>query len=475
MALSFSRSVKFRRRALAPAIVDGAESILGICEHLYRPVRTLRWRYRSRHESLIAFSNAQFYGGRLVVFRSPYKRNRRLGVNYRYVNDGRYQERRNVPEAKRIVQEVIEHMLSTGDESLGVVTLNHTQRELIQYLLDQQARDVSEVAKYLELHKDAGWPFFVKNFENVQGDERDVIFVSTTFGKPPDGSPVRQNFGPINRPDGWRRLNVLFTRARRRLDLFTAMLPSDIQVDGDKVSLGRLALRDYLEFARTGTLPGPIPQVSGREADSDFELAVAESLRLRGYQCEPQVGVAGYFIDRGVRHPDRKSEFLAGIECDGATYHSSLSARDRDRIRQEILESLGWRGRIIRVWSTDWFADPRGQTDRLDRHLERSLVEDGEQPPPYTDVDLVDVVPLPVPPEPIEAPAIAVAAPAPIQQEPLACAIFAEIGERVTYEVLGPMVEHHTVQSADSPEQPKTRTAQRRDAAGADAARTVRR
>lgn len=435
----------------APAIVDGAESILGICEHLYRPVRTLRWHYRSRHESLIAFSNAQFYGGRLVVFPSPYKRNRRLGVNYRYVNDGSYQDRRNMPEAQRIVKEVIEHMLTTEEESLGVVTLNQTQRELIQDLFDQKSRDVPAVAKYLERHKDAGWPFFVKNLENVQGDERDVIFVSTTFGKPPDGSPVRQNFGPINRPDGWRRLNVLFTRARRRLDLFSSMLPSDIQVDGEKVSLGRRALRDYLEFARTGSLPGPAPQVSGREPDSDFELAVAESLRLRGYQCEPQVGVAGYFIDLGVRHPERSSEFLAGIECDGATYHSSLSARDRDRIRQEILESLGWRGRIVRVWSTDWFSDPKGQTDRLVRHLERRLVEDREQPPPYADVDLVDAPVSPAPLEPPAKPTLQISVSVPVQQESTPLDLFAEIGDRVTYEVLGPTLEHHTVQLVDSP------------------------
>lgn len=436
----------------APAVVDGAESILGICEHLYRPVRTLRWHYRSKHESLIAFSNSQFYGGRLVVFPSPYRRNRRLGVNYRYVREGSYQDRRNIPEAKRIVDEVIEHMLTCQDESLGVVTLNQTQRELIKDLFDQRSRSLPALAKYLERHEEAGWPFFVKNLENVQGDERDVIFISTTFGRPPDGSPVRQNFGPINRPDGWRRLNVLFTRARRRLDLFTSMLPSDVQVDGDKVSLGRKALRDYLEYARTGTLPGPTPQVSGREPDSDFEIAVADALRLRGYECEPQVGVAGYFIDLGVRHPERKTEFLAGIECDGATYHSSLSARDRDRIRQEILESLGWRGRMIRVWSTDWFSDPKGQTDRLVRHLERRLVEDREQPAPYVDADLDEheaAPPTPETPVRVEAPTAQVAAE--VQAPPPPSDLFVEVGDRVTYETLGAPSERHTVQLVDSP------------------------
>ena len=432
----------------ASAVVDGAESILGICEHLYRPVRTLRWHYRSRHESLIAFSNAQFYGGRLVVFPSPHKRNSRLGVNYRYVREGRYQDRRNLPEAQRIVNEVIDHMLTVESESLGVVTLNQTQRELIQDLFDLKSREMPAVAKYLERHQEAGWPFFVKNLENVQGDERDVIFVSTTFGKPPDGSPVRQNFGPINRPDGWRRLNVLFTRARRRLDLFSSMLPSDVQVDGDRVTLGRRALRDYLEFARTGSLPGPTPQLTDREADSDFELAVSAALKLRNYECEAQVGVSGYFIDLGVCHPERKSEFLAGIECDGVTYHSSLSARDRDRIRQEILESLGWRDRIIRVWSTDWFSDPKGQTDRLVRYLEHRLVKDREQPPPYQDVDVADGLSEPLEPEPEAGTASPTTAD---RHESSASDLFAEIGDRVTYETLGPIAERRTVQLVDSP------------------------
>ena len=177
-----------------PAVVDGVESILGICEHLYRPVRTLRWHYRSKHESLIAFSNAHFYDGRLVVFPSPYKRNKRLGVNYRYSPDGVYQDRRNIPEAQRVVDAVIDHMLNFPEESLGVVTLNQTQKVLIEDLLDEKTRNLKAVPEYLDRHEKAGWRFFVKNLENVQGDERDVIFVSTTFGRPTDRSRVRQNF-----------------------------------------------------------------------------------------------------------------------------------------------------------------------------------------------------------------------------------------------------------------------------------------
>jgi very-short-patch-repair endonuclease len=434
----------------APSVVDGVESILGICEHLYRPVRTLRWHYRSRHESLIAFSNNQFYDGRLVVFPSPFKRSKRLGVNYRYVKEGVYQDRRNIPEAQRVVDAVMEHMLTCPEESLGVVTLNQTQRELIEDMLDKKIRDVKGVAEYLAHHESAGWKFFVKNLENVQGDERDVIFVSTTFGKPAGSTSVRQNFGPINRPDGWRRLNVLFTRARKRLDLFTSMLPTDVQAD-EKVSLGRRALREYLDYAKTGVLQNVRGSATDREADSDFEVAVASALRQEGYEVEPQVGVAGYFIDLGVRHSERKSEFIAGIECDGVTYHSSLSARDRDRIRQEVLESLGWRGRIIRVWSTDWFADPRGQTQRLLDFLKGREQFSLENPAEDFDDEIVEDFE----PEVLEEVQVALekakADDGRVAPEVEASEVFADIGDRITYETLEGVRETHTVQIVDSP------------------------
>ena len=364
--------------------------------------------------------------------------------------DGAYLDRRNIPEAQKVVDAVIEHMLTCPDESLGVVTLNQTQRELIEDMLDKKVRNLSGVADYFDRHEKAGWKFFVKNLENVQGDERDVIFVSTTFGKPPGGSAVRQNFGLINRPDGWRRLNVLFTRARKRLDLFSSMLPSDVMID-EKVSLGRRALQEYLEFAKSGLLPNVRGVATEREADSDFEVAVAGALRERGYETEGQVGVAGYFIDLGVRHPVRRGEFLAGIECDGVTYHSSLSARDRDRIRQEILESLGWRGRIIRVWSTDWFSDPAGQSERLVQFLEGRRLDDQNQPVPFSDDDLDvaadDDAVLPLvdgKSEQDNSPDWGAKSP---RGEP---ELFVEVGDRVTYESLAEPIEKHTVQIVDS-------------------------
>ena len=448
-------------------VVQGVESILGICEHLFRPVRTLRWHYRSQHESLIAFSNSQFYDHRLIVFPAPYQRNRRLGVNYRYVEEGVYQDRRNHPEAERVVDAVVAHMLSCPDESLMVVTLNQAQRELIEDLLDKRVRNLPKAADFLEYHSEKGWPFSVKNLENVQGDERDVIFISTTFGKPRGSDVVRQSFGPINRADGWRRLNVLFTRARRRVDLFTSMLPGDVKLE-ERPSLGRRALHDYLEYAKSGRLPSAPAELTEREEENDFEWSVAKALQATGFETQPQVGVAGYFIDLGVRHPTRRGEFLAGVECDGVTYHSSLSARDRDRIRQEVLESLGWRGRIIRVWSTDWFADPVAQTDRIARFLRERLRDDEASVPAYAEEDFETEVleaaisePRPTP-ESIAAialqqqPATAtIDDQAPTDHASTTADIFIELGDRVTFETDTDPPERHTIQIVDSGSNPK--------------------
>lgn len=344
-----------------------AESILDVCSSHFRPTRSLRWHYRSQHHSLIAFSNHSFYRGNLIIFPSPYGQGGKLGVRAVYLADAIYENQTNLREAKRVVDAVVAHIATRPNESLGIVTLNIKQRDLIAELLEERLRSVRGADAYRDHWITEGAPLFIKNLENVQGDERDAIVISTTFGKPPGSNAVRQNFGPISRQGGWRRLNVLFTRAKRSIALYTSMRPEDIVMDGTTPD-GTKALRNYLEYARTGSLN--IVEETGREADSDFELSVMEMLKLRGYEVTPQLGVAGYRIDLAVKHPDAQGSYLAAIECDGATYHSALSVRDRDRIRQEILESLGWRGRIWRVWSTDWFRTPRQETEKLISFLE---------------------------------------------------------------------------------------------------------
>ncbi|MDD3813128.1 MAG: DUF4011 domain-containing protein [Desulfocapsaceae bacterium] len=432
----------------APAAISGMESILDICQQLFTPVRSLRWHYRSQHESLIAFSNHHFYKN-LVVFPSPYAKNPGLGVKYRYVKNGLYRDRQNKPEAQRVVDAVLEHMIKRPDESLGVVTLNQTQRELIEDLLDKKLKTFTEGVEFLGRWETEGWPFFVKNLENVQGDERDVIFISTTFGKVPGTDKVRQNFGPISRPDGWRRLNVLFTRSKRRIELFTSMSPEDIIVD-EKTPLGTKALRDYLDFAKFGVLVTTDENV--REPDSDFEISVANVITAIGYEVKPQLGVAGFFIDMAVRNPDRPGEFLAGIECDGATYHSGNSVRDRDRIRQEILESLGWKSRIHRIWSTDWFYNPRKEVERLRNFLEeRRRISIAEEPDNWEKADnytLDDDSS-----ETVEA----------IEEQPIEDVTtsvggddaFVEVGDRVTYDFVDDSKNRHYVFIVDSESNPK--------------------
>lgn len=431
----------------APAAISGMESILDICQQLFTPVRSLRWHYRSQHESLIAFSNHHFYKN-LVVFPSPYAKNPGLGVKYRYVRSGLYKDRQNKPEAQRVVDAVLEHMIKRPAESLGVVTLNQTQRELIEDLLDKKLKTFKEGVEFLGYWENEGWPFFVKNLENVQGDERDVIFISTTFGKVPGTDKVRQNFGPISRPDGWRRLNVLFTRSKRRIELFTSMSPEDIVVD-EKTPLGTKALRDYLDFAKHGILTTTDENV--RAPDSDFEISVANVVTAMGYEVKPQLGVAGFFIDMAVRNPDRPGEFLAGIECDGATYHRGHSVRDRDRIRQEILESLGWKSRIHRIWSTDWFYNPRKEVERLQNFLEERHRLSGDEAPDEweeTEDQLLDNDRLETT-EVIEE----------LVEDPAASAgdedAFVEVGDRVTYDFVDDPNNRHSVFIVDSASNPK--------------------
>lgn len=344
-----------------------AESILDVCSSHFRPTRSLRWHYRSQHHSLIAFSNHYFYRGNLVIFPSPYGQGGKLGVRAVYLADAIYENQTNLREAKRVVDAVVEHISTRPNESLGIVTLNIKQRDLIAELMEERLKSLRDADSYRDHWITEGQPLFIKNLENVQGDERDAIIISTTFGKPAGSSAVRQNFGPISRHGGWRRLNVLFTRAKKSVVLYTSLRPEDIVMDGSTPD-GTKALRNYLEFARTGSLT--TYEETGRDPDSDFEISVMDMLKLRGYEVTPQLGVAGYRIDIAVKHPESPGSYLAAIECDGASYHSALSVRDRDRIRQEILESLGWRGRIWRIWSTDWFRTPRQETEKLISFLE---------------------------------------------------------------------------------------------------------
>lgn len=359
------------------AMVD-LESILDECVSAAIPRRSLDWHYRSRHDSLIAFSNSRYYNGKLVTFPAP--ETRETAVEWHRV-EGIYAkgtEQTNAIEAKAIVAEAKKRLAqkAPGEASLGIVTLNSKQQELIEDLLEQARK--GDAAFDAHFADDLEEPVFVKNLETVQGDERDIIILGITFGPvEPDARKMSMNFGPLNKDGGWRRLNVAITRARKEMLLFTSF-------DAGMIDLSRTAsqavrdLKHYIEFAERG--PRALAEAHSDSigtTESPFEDAVKGMLERRGWSVRPQIGVSGYRIDLGVVDPDSPGDFLAGIECDGAMYHSALTARDRDKVRQAVLEGLGWT--ILRIWSTDFWIDARGAMGKIDASLSRLLEEARER------------------------------------------------------------------------------------------------
>ena len=352
---------------LGPDLLDGAaklgsmESILTLCAARGLASRMLRWHYRSRDPSLIAVSNQEFYDGGLILPPSPLQHDKEYGLCFTRV-DGAYDKggkRDNRREGEAIVARVAEHARTQPTLSLGIVTFSFAQRNLITELLEHARRSNAVLDTFLR--EGQAEDVFVKNIENVQGDERDVILISVGYGPTtPGGRLSSMSFGPVNGEGGERRLNVLFTRARARCEVFASFDPGDIDVNRTS-GVGPRILKRFLEFAKHGQIDDSSP--TGLEADTPFEEEVADVIRSHGFLADPQVGSAGFRIDIGVRHPDKPATYLLAVECDGATYHSALWARERDRLRQDVLEHLGWR--FHRVWSTDWFYNRVTETERL--------------------------------------------------------------------------------------------------------------
>lgn len=341
-------------------------SILGMCDAQGAPQRMLRWHYRSRHESLINLSNHEFYDDRLVVFPSAGSR-QQMGLVFHHLPHTAYDRgrtRTNPLEAQAVADAVMAHARQHPELSLGVVAFSTAQRQAIEDELELRRKSTPDVEVFFTAHEDE--PFFIKNLENVQGDERDVIMISIGYGKTQEGH-LSMSFGPLNNEGGERRLNVLITRAKLRCDVFTNIVGNDIELDRTQ-SAGVRALKSFLYYAQYGRLD--LPGESGREADSPFEEHVFDRLTKLGYIVKQQVGSKGFYLDLAVVDPDHPGRYLLGIECDGAAYHSARSARDRDRLRQQMLEQVGWR--IHRIWSTDWFRNPDRELKRLVQAIERA-------------------------------------------------------------------------------------------------------
>ncbi len=343
------------------------ESILGLCVAQGMSQRMLRWHYRSRHHSLIAVSNREFYENHLYVVPSPTTITAMHGLHFRPVKDGvfdRGNTATNRVEARAVAEAVIEQARHFPKKSLGAGAFSVSQRDAIRDELEVLQREHVELAGFFSPGRPE--PFFVKNLENIQGDERDVIFISVGYARDASGY-MAMNFGPLSKEGGERRLNVLISRARERCEVFSSITADDIDLQRAK-SRGAAAFKTFLRYAATGVLDTQAP--TGGDYDSDFERQVALALEGHGYETHRQVGTAGFLIDLAVVDSARPGRYLLGIECDGATYHSSRSARDRDRLRQTVLEDRGWR--IHRVWSTDWFHRPGEQLQKIVASIEKA-------------------------------------------------------------------------------------------------------
>ena len=348
--------------------LDTFQSVLDLCKAAGGlSSLPLTWHYRSQHEDLITYSNYRFYDGGLRTFPSASFDSADLGVEH-FLVDGQYRRsgaRDNPVEARKVVELIAHHVHTRPGLSLGVVTFSTAQEDAVRAAIE--ASGAPEVVELLEHHDRLGG-FFVKSLENVQGDERDVIIFSVGYG-PDEHGKFTMNFGPLNREGGWRRLNVAITRARRRVEIVSSFKAA--QITGVN-SAGPLHLRGYLDFAGRGSaaLAHDAP-ASGGDAESVFEEQVGQVVRSWGFPVHTQVGAAGYRIDLAVLHPDRPGEYLLGVECDGAAYHSAPTARDRDRLRQQVLVGLGWR--IHRIWGISWWRDRETQEARLKAAIEAAL------------------------------------------------------------------------------------------------------
>ena len=347
-------------------VEEDMESILDECLGAGVPSHSLSWHYRSRHESLIAFSNHRYYDSKLITF--PAAVTRASAVTWKRIS-GVYAKgagRINQAEAEAMVAEAVQRLTDpefiAAKKTLAIVTLNSEQQKLVEDLLDKARQQHPQIERFFS--EDIPEPVVVKNLETVQGDERDLIMLGIGYGPTEPGSnTMSMNFGPLNRDGGWRRLNVAITRARQEMMVFTSFDPSMVDMNRTNARAVR-DLKHFLEFADHG--PQALAEaVKGSLGgyESPFEEAVAHGLMRLGWQVVPQIGVSRFRIDLGIVHPDRPGDYLVGVECDGATYHSASTARDRDKVRSAVLQGLGWE--LRRVWSTEWWVDKQGALQRL--------------------------------------------------------------------------------------------------------------
>lgn len=359
------------------------ESVLDDCIAAGIPRLQLTWHYRSRHESLIAFSNYHFYTNELLTFPSPHQVSAVSLRNIGGVFD-RGRTRTNRKEAEEVVTEVVRRLRDpvSSRDSVGIVTFNASQQDLILSLLEKARQDFPEIDEFFSDERQES--VFVKNLENVQGDERDLILFSVGYGPDMQGK-VSMNFGPLNRDGGERRLNVAITRARKEVVVFSSLRPDQIDLSQTQ-SQGVKLLKNFLLFARQG--PSVIAEtcLTGYpDGKTPLEEEIAARLIALGRTVHLHVGCSGYHVDVAVEDPDEPGRYLLGIECDGDNFKQSRTARDRFRLQDEVLKGLGWE--LHRVWSSDWWDNPDREIARIESAIMGAMVkrmsERSKNPDPF--------------------------------------------------------------------------------------------
>lgn len=356
------------------------ESILNECIANGIPERRLDWHYRSRHESLIAFSNHAYYQNKLNTFPSSEERGEGRGITLKRI-DGFYDRggsRTNRAEADALVRDLVARLKApdAAKRSYGVVTFSMAQQELVEDLLEAVRAKDPQLEPFFnpEINPEH---VIVKNLENIQGDERDVMLFSICYGPDPTGK-LSMSFGPLNLDGGERRLNVAVTRAREELVVYSTLRPEHIDLTRTKAR-GVKDLKTFLDYAERGprAIAEALTIADEDQFDSPFEEQVCARLRALGFTVHTQVGCAGYRLDLGLCHPEEKGRYVLAVECDGAHYHSARSARERDRLRAQVLAGLGWR--IHRIWSTDWWQNADREIQKIKVAFELACTQPREQ------------------------------------------------------------------------------------------------
>ena len=353
--------------------VEEYDSILSLCKG-YLPVFSLKWHYRSRHEDLITFSNQQFYTPKgsppgLITFPSSQNTDD-FGLQYHHIPNGVFRsgkERNNLVEATKVAERVVYHLKKNPHKSLGVIAFNSSQQVLIEEQI-QKLCDANESIKNPLDDERRLDGFFVKNLENVQGDEREIILLSVGYGPPQIGIPTALRF--LHKQGDWKRLNVAITRAKQKMEIFCSFTNLCFSKLGSSKNKNHQHLHKYLKYCQEPNR-SKLQVFDIERPIENFEQVIGELIESWGYEIDYQIGKGSYRVDIGIKAPNDSDIFVVGIKCDGRMYASSQVTRDRDRLRTQVLLGLGWE--IYHVWSLGWTLSREKQETSLQEFIQQAI------------------------------------------------------------------------------------------------------